>query len=310
MNEDDDISINDQEFIAKLKAEIALPKYQDNVFSFDVECTRAIKRHCNVGDELKVFDASDNKEIYFYLKGLNEFDSYVGTLPEKYYSSTLYHLRNDSIVGVSWSIPLLPFDNHSAIIKHKSFLFPTMTIEVRLYNLELRRVISEMAYEYQKPFVQDKVRNTLNKFYTMRKPVRIRFYIMSNMIHKLKGDLSLKVFDKEHYINNCGEYEIQLLNDKLEVIAKAGTSGQEALLLRVIKAHYNGQKLSIQSVENQYSDTTHLDKAKPEEKIDYKETYGDIMGGAISNLVKSFDRYSSGSKHYECPIYLTISAHY
>ncbi len=295
--------MSEEEFIAKLKAEIALPKYKNRVFTFDVAVSRSIMRHCSIGEELKLFNATKNGEIYLYLKGLNEFDSYIGTLPGRYYPATLQYITDYSSTGNN-SAGLLPFDNHSAIIKDKSET--SLTIQITLYNLELRKVISEMVAEYQKPIIQEKVRNTLNVKYTMRKPVRIRFYIRSNLIHKLNGDLSLKIFDKDHYIENCGNYEIQLLNDKLEVIAKAERSGQEALLLRVIKAYYNGNKLSIKSIENTYHDTSHLDYEKTEKPIDLKEKYGNFFGGIMENFVNSFKQYTTGDKHSECPIYLTI----
>jgi hypothetical protein len=197
---------------------------------------RTVLAECQIGDYVNLWTKPEMDRVIIYSPYSIGGSEQLGTVPSKYFRAIKNHILQQRDFGFSGP----SMNNYDATIVN---ITPSSCIiSIQLFSQEEHeRRISEMIEGDKKA-----IRSELEKKYRMTKPVDIRFDLKGNATSDL-GNIRLKIFDKEYYIEHPYEYKLQLVNDSNLVIAE--TSSQKDKVFRVVKAHLNGHPIRIEKIE-------------------------------------------------------------
>ena len=203
---------------------------------------------CKVGDYVSLWTQPDMNRVIIYAPGSVGGSGQLGTVPDKYFKIIKTHILAEKNYGFSG--PSL--HNYDASIINISG--SSCTVEIKLFSPEEheKRIMDVIAQEKQA------IKDKLEKPYKMKKPVLIQFKIVGIKTLNLKElklklmnleNLKLKIFEKEYYIEHPEDYKLHLVDDTDKLIATAILHSQKDKVFRVIRGHYNGQKMIVTKID-------------------------------------------------------------
>jgi DNA polymerase III epsilon subunit-like protein len=192
--------------------------------------------NCNVGDYVTLWTQPDMNRVIIYAPGSAGGMGQLGIVPEKYFKTIQAHILRQKDYGMSGPST----NNYDATILNISR--SSCTIEIKLFSPEEHeKIIMDMIDQEKKA-----TKASLEKHYKMIKPVEIKFSMLQPIELNL-GNLKLKIFEKEYYIEHPYYYKLQLVDETNKVVAE--TFSQKDKVFRVVKGYYNGQKMVLTKIE-------------------------------------------------------------
>ena len=187
---------------------------------------------CKVGDYVSLWTKPEVENVFIYSSTSLNGSGKIGYVPFRYKRLIRNHLLSMNHYSMSgpctnnYDATIIDISNHSC------------KIEVLLYSHEQHKKRIDDLLLKEKNDLDEK----LSAKYLMKKPIELSFTLI-NSDEKHFNDLSLKVFDKEHYLKDPYILQIQLLNNN-KVIGELNRSERDKVL-RIIKSKYNNQKLKL-----------------------------------------------------------------
>lgn len=198
--------------------------------------SKTVLAGCKKGDYVNLWTKPEMDRVNIYAPNSIGGSGQLGTIPSNYSRVIRTHILGQRDFGFSGPST----NNYDATIV--DLTSSSCTISIRLFSRqEHERRINDIIERDKKA-----TRVELERKYRMSKPVAIKFDLKRIGTFNL-GNLRLRIFDKEYYIEHPHEYKLQLVDDTDEVIAE--TFSQKDKVFRVVKAHLNGQPLKIEKIE-------------------------------------------------------------
>jgi len=197
-------------------------------FEFFVEDVRFSELgNCKVGDYVKFWEAPNDNRMIIYRKGT---------------------------VGGSGKLGYVPSENVDKI--KGAYAYKTEVVDIQpdsckilctIYSEEEHKKLTEKENIKETAKEGDNLSEELHKKYTPRKPISCDFEIINYDLLKISSFLKLGIKDKEYYLQNPFNLEIDLLDDKGNVVGTISEheNNQRDKIKRILKAHYNNLNFDI-----------------------------------------------------------------
>jgi hypothetical protein len=195
-----------------------------------------ISKSLKEGDYVNLWTKPELEKVIIYAPNTIGGNGQLGIIPPDYFKAIKKHILNSRDFGFSGPST----NNYEAFITN--ITNSSCTIKIKLLSEKEHEEIIKNFIEKEK----NTTKMELEKKYQMSKPVQVSFYLKSKEEFIIE-DLSLKILDKEYYIENPFELKLQLISNEKKIIAE--THSQRDKVLRVIKANQNGQELKLDKME-------------------------------------------------------------
>ena len=200
---------------------------------------------CKIGDYVSLWTNAEVENVFIYSPTSLNGTGNIGFVPLKYKNIIKKHLLGMNHYGMSGPCT----NNYDATIIELSN--DTCTIEVLFYSPEEhKKRIDDLISNYKNDLDEK-----LSAKYQLKKPIELTFTLLNPEI-KHYNDLSLNVFDKEHYLSDPYILQIQLLSSN-KVIGEL-TRSERDKVVRIIKSKYNNQKLKVSTISKKKDKITVL----------------------------------------------------
>ncbi|MBX2941418.1 MAG: hypothetical protein KF860_03655 [Cyclobacteriaceae bacterium] len=195
--------------------------------------------NCKRGDYVKLWTKPEMDKVIIYAPNSVGGSGQLGTIPSKYTQIIKAHILGQKDCGLSGPST----NNYCASIIDLSG--SCCTIGIKLYSAKEHEQIILDIVQRDRAATKKK----LEKKYKMTKPVEIKFDLKRTEVIDFEK-MKLKIFEKEFYTDYPYDYKLQLIDETTSGVI-AETFSQKDKIFRVVKAHYNGQKLSIAKIEKE-----------------------------------------------------------
>ncbi len=179
------------------------------------------------GYVFSLYTRDDLNDVKIFTNDTIDGDGFVGFVPLKYKEIIRNHLINTKSY----------FGNKTVIASLISKDNNQLNIGFELISQEEIRELEALQLNQ---FI-DSRRVELNKTYRMKSSVEIEFFDFN--FNRINENFILGFKSKEWYINNPFDYPIQLIDENGSIVVE--THSQKSIIDRVLKAHFNGTKLTI-----------------------------------------------------------------
>ncbi len=200
---------------------------------------------CKIGDYVSLWTNTEVENVFIYSPTSLNGSGNIGFVPLKYKNTIKKHLLGMNHYGMSGPCT----NNYDATIIELSN--NSCTIEVLFYSPEEhKKRIDNLILRYRNDLDEK-----LSAKYQLKKPIELSFTLINPDVKHL-NDLSLNVFDKEHYLSDPYILQIQLLSNN-KLIGEL-TRSERDKILRIIKSKYNNQKLKVSTIRKKKDKITVL----------------------------------------------------
>ena len=200
---------------------------------------------CKIGDYVSLWTNTEVENVFIYSPTSLNGSGNIGFVPLKYKNTIKKHLLGMNHYGMSGPCT----NNYDATIIELSN--NSCTIEVLFYSPEEhKKRIDNLILRYRNDLDEK-----LSAKYQLKKPIELSFTLINPDVKHL-NDLSLNVFDKEHYLSDPYILQIQLLSSN-KVIGEL-TRSERDKVVRIIKSKYNNQKLKVSTISKKKEKITVL----------------------------------------------------
>jgi hypothetical protein len=226
---DTDLTLSDSNPEKNSALAVSVPTKQSNQIEFLVnELNRFELSNCRVGDEVNLWVADQTKQIFIYRQGADFGEGKIGICPDAVFRVI------SAAPGCEASIASIYEGGCKIICKLLS------KAEMDKREEQMKAVEEKKVQEKQQ-----KLREELEKKYSPKNSIKAIFNINRNK-NLMKGDkLYLDIKDKEYYLLNPCQLHMDLLDQKKKKIGEINIAD---IIIRILKAHYNGYQLDINVV--------------------------------------------------------------
>ena len=224
-----DLTLSDSKSERNSALAVSAPAKQSNHIEFLVnELNRFELSNCRVGDEVNLWVADQTKQIFIYRQGTDFGEGKIGICPDGFFGVI------SAALGCEASIASI-YEGGCKIVCRLLSKAEMDEREKQMKALEEKRVQEK----------RQKLIEELEKKYSPKNSIKAIFNINRNK-NLMKGDKVYRdIKDKEHYLLNPCQLHMDLLNQKKKKIGQISTAN---IIIRILKAHYNGYQFDINVV--------------------------------------------------------------
>ncbi len=184
--------------------------------------------NCKVGDVVNLWVADEAKEIFIYREGSDFGEGKIGICPDAFFK----------VISAAPGCDARIVSIYEGGCKIACRLISKAEMAERVKQIKAAEKVRVQA-------IRDKLREELEKKYSPKTSIKAIFDIDRN--HKLTKEdkLYLDIKDKKYYLRNPRHLRMDLLNHKKEKIGETRTAD---IVIRIVKAHYNGYELDLNVV--------------------------------------------------------------
>lgn len=223
---DIDLVLSDSKPEGNSALEASVPTNQSNHIEFLVnELNRFELSDCKIGDNVNLWDADEAKKIFIYRQGTELGEGKIGVCPDAFYEVI------SAAPGCEASIASIYEGGCKIVCKFLS------KVEMDKREEQIKAIEEKKRQERRQQLLEE-----LEKKYSPKNSIKAIFHIKRNN-SLMEGDqLYLDIKDKEHYLLNPFQMQMNLLNQKKKKIGEINTA---SIIIRILKAHFNGYQFDI-----------------------------------------------------------------